>query len=171
MPNDYITAVIRAGALPVLLPLTDNQPVWDAMVDSFDAMILPGARTLSHRCMARKYCPPAARSYLSATGRNCTHFGRLLASGKPFLAICRGIQLVNVFAGGTLYQDIASQMGTEINHAQFDIGSGHIHTVQRRASSGPWQAKRPWREQPSSSGSQSPGQWAESDRDIAGWVD
>jgi putative glutamine amidotransferase len=130
MPNDYITAVIRAGALPVLLPLTDNQPVWDAMVDSFDAMILPGGEDIEPSLYGEETLPNCGEIIPERDRQELYTFGRLLASGKPFLAICRGIQLVNVFAGGTLYQDIASQVNTEINHAQFDIGSEHIHTVQ-----------------------------------------
>jgi putative glutamine amidotransferase len=45
-------------------------------------------------------------------------FAEVMHLGKPIFAICRGIQIVNVFLGGTLIQDIPSQTGSEVAHSQ-----------------------------------------------------
>jgi putative glutamine amidotransferase len=53
----------------------------------------------------------------------------VMRHAKPVLAICRGIQLVNVAFGGTLYQDIPSEKPSAVTHRQEDFGSSPIHTV------------------------------------------
>src|ERR687896_47061 len=50
-----------------------------------------------------------------------------LADGKPVLGVCRGMQLINVVAGGTLYQDLASQFPGGVKHDYFPFG-GQTYT-------------------------------------------
>lgn len=50
--------------------------------------------------------------------------------GKPILGICRGFQLLNVYFGGTLYQDIATQLETPITHANRPIYDQNYHAIE-----------------------------------------
>ena len=52
-----------------------------------------------------------------------------VAAGKPVLGICRGLQLINVAFGGTLYQDIAEQRGGALNHVHADAYDQHFHEI------------------------------------------
>ena len=56
-------------------------------------------------------------------------FDLLLETKKPMLGICRGAQVINVALGGTLYQDIPSQIDTELIHRQGEPYSAPAHTV------------------------------------------
>jgi len=59
-----------------------------------------------------------------------------VSAGKPVLGICRGLQLINVAFGGTLYQDISSQHGDELEHHDPDAFDRHYHSIAFVAGSG-----------------------------------
>ncbi|NLB38002.1 MAG: gamma-glutamyl-gamma-aminobutyrate hydrolase family protein [Clostridiales bacterium] len=132
IPNDYMTAVMRAGALPVLFPMTDAQDMWDAMVNLVDGVIFPGGEDIAPHRYGEDIHPNCGTIIEERDRQELYTFGQFLKRGTPFLAICRGIQLVNVYAGGSLYQDIKSQYDTDIDHAQFSVSVGPIHDVQLR---------------------------------------
>lgn len=128
MPNDYITAIIRAGALPVLLPLTDREDVWRAMVDNVDGMVFPGGEDIDPSEYGQERHPTSNDMVVERDKQELYTYKYLLSTGKPFLAICRGIQLVNVAQGGTLIQDIPTQFETELNH-QHERSQAHLVDV------------------------------------------
>lgn len=59
-----------------------------------------------------------------------------VAAGKPVLGICRGLQLINVAFGGTLYQDIALQLRHEVEHHDADVFDKNFHAIRFVAGSG-----------------------------------
>ena len=52
-----------------------------------------------------------------------------LRLGKPILGICRGLQILNVFFGGTLYQDIGKERQKSLRHSHLDIPEGYAHSI------------------------------------------
>ena len=133
MPNDYITAVIRAGGLPLLCPLTDDEAVWKAMIDKCDGIIFPGGEDIHPREFGEEVLPACGQIVPERDAQELYTYHYLLATGKPFLAICRGIQLVNVAHGGTLYQDISSQCISDVDHARYQVSVGPVHQVEIQA--------------------------------------
>jgi putative glutamine amidotransferase len=59
-----------------------------------------------------------------------------VAAGKPVLGICRGLQLINVAFGGTLYQDIAEQRAGALEHVSADSYDQHFHEISFVAGGG-----------------------------------
>jgi putative glutamine amidotransferase len=59
-----------------------------------------------------------------------------VAAGKPVLGVCRGLQLINVAFGGTLYQDITEQRSGSLNHVHADAYDQHFHEISFVAGSG-----------------------------------
>jgi putative glutamine amidotransferase len=125
----YMDGIMAAGGLPIILPLTDLAEDANALAGMIDGLLLAGG----HDVDPARY--GAARSALCGhphTGRDTLEYLLLdvmLRTDKPVFGICRGIQLLNVYLGGTLYQDIPAEMGTRVAHAQkppYDIPS---HTV------------------------------------------
>ena len=107
----YSRAVIEAGGLPVFLPLEADP---SALVDRLDGVLLTGGTDID---------PPRygairdERLLQPEPERDEFEFAVLAAARArdlPVLAICRGIQLLNVAAGGTLHQDVPE-------HARFDV--------------------------------------------------
>jgi putative glutamine amidotransferase len=119
MNQRYSRAVAAAGGLPVMIPLLDDEDTLRALYDRMDALLLPGGVDLD----------PATygESPLSTCGRLDPARDRVelgftrwaIAEGKPLFGLCRGLQIVNVALGGTLYQDIAAQRSDAIKHDYF----------------------------------------------------
>jgi putative glutamine amidotransferase len=116
--DKYLQAMERAGGEPVLLSLVSGAEYLKREAENLDAILLPGspadiepAHYGAKRHRATKDADPA---------RERTDFALLehmLAAGKPLLAICYGIQSMNVFLGGTLVQDIPTELGTRVCHS------------------------------------------------------
>lgn len=133
----YVKALEAAGAIPVLLPLPAAAEDLKRLADTFDGFLFTGG--------------PDVHPFLfgEETHRNCGSVSALrdqmelallpvvLETGKPILGICRGIQLLNIGLGGTIWQDIPSQVESDfpICHSQpFDY-SLPAHTVTLSAGS------------------------------------
>ena len=121
--EDYVRAVEKAGAQGVVIPLKD-QTERDRLIPTLDAYVLPGSPA---DVEPRRY--GAANRGLSAapdTAREETDRGILqhaFAEKKPVLAICYGCQLLNVYLGGTLIQDLKTETGTLTAHQKKDLVS------------------------------------------------
>ena len=115
----YVAAVSAAEGEPVPLSLQFSPGELAAKIKDLDAFVLPGSPadlnpTLYHATRHEK-------THDADTNREKTDFAILehaFASGKPVLAICYGCQSLNVCLGGTLYQDIASELHTSIEHSK-----------------------------------------------------
>lgn len=130
--NDtYIKAVVRAGGLPVLFPVADPPENCPRLVETFDALLVPGGVDI-----APQYFGEEPRDTVTCVDREQDAFELALIretakAGKPIYAICRGIQVVNVAFGGTLWQDIPSQCPQAQGHYQkTESRSEEYHTVE-----------------------------------------
>jgi putative glutamine amidotransferase len=123
MGHKYVQVLARAGAVPWLVPLLrDDTETLRHIYERLDGLFLTGGVDVD----------PA--NYREATHQLCgvTDHDRdwteltlvrwALADGKPVLGVCRGIQLLNVAAGGTLHQDLAAQRPHAIKHDYFAPG-------------------------------------------------
>lgn len=134
MPRDYVNATLRAGALPLILPLIDqNAPDWEAciesMANSVDGLIFTGGPDFDPQLYGEEKQPYCGTILESRDRQDIALFSAALKRKLPFLAICRGVQLVNVAMGGALYQDIAAQKPDALDHAQFSKKADRVHKV------------------------------------------
>ncbi len=116
--STYLRAVQEAGGVPVLLPPQLDEPAVDALMAAADGLLLTGGGDVDP---ARFGEAPHPTCYDVAPRRDTVEtraVERALDRGIPVLAICRGIQVLNVALGGSLYQDIASEPGSPIAHGQ-----------------------------------------------------
>jgi putative glutamine amidotransferase len=119
--DDYVESVKRAGGQPVMLKNSDDA---DAVVKDLDGVLLTGGLDVDPSL----YGEAAHESTQTAPDRD--HFEIPLSKAAierdlPIFAICRGVQVLNVAAGGSLVQDIPSAVTTELNHS-IDIPKDHL---------------------------------------------
>jgi putative glutamine amidotransferase len=119
--KNYEDAVRRAGGEPVLLPLSDPAKLRQTL-PNLDAFVLPGSpadvEPAQYGASNRGLSAPADTAREQTDRAILQH---AFAEKKPVLAICYGCQLLNVYLGGTLIQDLQTETGTSTAHRKKDI--------------------------------------------------
>jgi putative glutamine amidotransferase len=116
--NDYMQAVIRAGGLPFIIPVGIEKDV-EQVAEMLDGLLLTGGNDINPMLFNEE--PHASLGKVSPSRDLCElELARqMLLLDKPILGICRGLQILNVAVGGTLYQDIHQQNdGAILQHLQ-----------------------------------------------------
>ena len=124
----YVTAINRAGGEPVVISLGRSRAEVDHIAKTLDAILLSGSPSDVDPALFHSERHPQTAP--ADPDRERTDFALLehaFAQNKPLLAICYGIQSLNVFLGGTLLQDIPSEVGTKIEH-EWDDENGAPET-------------------------------------------
>jgi putative glutamine amidotransferase len=119
MGQAYLSAVIAAGGIPLLLPLGMDEPRLFQVLDMADGLLLAGGVDVAPALFGEEPHPRLGKVDAERDAAEMILAKRALEIGIPLLAICRGIQVLNVAAGGTLYQDIASQSPHTLKHDCF----------------------------------------------------
>lgn len=101
----YIHAVTRAGGVPFLLPSVTEPQLLDRYVEACDGFLFSGGIDVAPCCYGEAPHPLVGENSLKLDKSQIGLMKRVIAARKPFLAICRGHQVLNVACGGTLYQD------------------------------------------------------------------
>ncbi len=118
VPETYVHALRHAGAMPVLIPYVTTEEEAAAVLERLDGLLLSGGVDVDplhwgeepHRSMGR-IDPGRDRSELLLVKE-------ALARELPLVGICRGIQVLAVAAGGSLWQDLPAQLHTTLQHDQ-----------------------------------------------------
>jgi putative glutamine amidotransferase len=129
MPSAYIRAVQAAGGLPVLLPPDDGaaeDP--DELLDRLDALILAGGVDVDPASYGARPHPEVTRTVPERDRFELALAHRALERELPVLAICRGMQMLNVACGGTLLQHVPDVVGHEAH--RHTLGQFADHEVE-----------------------------------------
>jgi len=130
----YPEAIRRAGAVPVVIPPLDAAAI-EPLLDGLWGVCLSGGPDLHPAAYGAEPHPT-----LGPTEPHLDRFEIALlraaeARDMPVLAICRGLQVLNVARGGTLIQDLPSQRPSDVEHRQSRPGSAPTHDVRLEARS------------------------------------
>lgn len=126
----YMKGIEEAGGIPVMLPLTSDREALGKLVNYFDGFLFTGGHDIS---------PSLYREEVSAQCGECCPqrdemetilLSMVLEQDKPVLGICRGLQLINVTLGGSLYQDLPIQHPSSVCHRQPAPYDQPIHPVE-----------------------------------------
>jgi len=114
---EYAEAVAETGGLPVLIPTVfESGGMHAETVRLLDGLLLPGSRDMDPKYYGEEPHEKLRPMSLDRTKTEIEILGRAVERKIPVLGICGGMQLLNVFFGGTLYQDISSLLPGAVGH-------------------------------------------------------
>ncbi|MDR2148214.1 MAG: gamma-glutamyl-gamma-aminobutyrate hydrolase family protein [Tannerella sp.] len=130
VPRTYVDAVLKAGGIPVVIPLMRDDSLLLDLLKSVDGVIFAGGGDFDPAYYHERPIPQMG-SINAPRDTFEIRLVRLAAEKKvPVLGICRGMQLINVAFGGSLYQDIPAQYyDKSVSHRQKTPASEPSHSV------------------------------------------
>jgi putative glutamine amidotransferase len=112
----YVEAVKSAGAVPVLLPPLSDEDALAAYLLRLDGLVLVGGRDIPPEVYGEEPTPTVVPMPRERWDFESQLLKAWLSTDKPVLGICLGSQFANVVQGGTLIQDISTEVGDEVVH-------------------------------------------------------
>lgn len=114
-----VNALERAGALPVLIPSTLSDDALRGIYERLDGVLLPGGGDIDPKYWNEPLHPTVYDVEPARDHTEITLARWAVADDRPLFGICRGHQVFNVAMGGSLIQDIPSQVQSPLPHANF----------------------------------------------------
>lgn len=131
----YVAALENAGLIPVIVPPLASEDAADAILARVDGLVLTGGEDVEPSLYGQPRIAACGRSNVRRDNTEIALVRAARTQRKPLLAICRGPQLLNVALGGTLFQDIPSQIPGALEHNSRDDRSSRVHPVEVEAGS------------------------------------
>jgi putative glutamine amidotransferase len=129
--------LIGGGALPVMIPAVDAQSVvrreelhLGHYAQALDALVLQGGNDVAPQTYGQVPLDPAWAGDAVRDAYEMALIHAFIRAGKPVFGICRGLQLLNVTFGGTLWQDIKTQQPQALEHVKIDLYERNIHPME-----------------------------------------
>lgn len=113
----YIEAVQAAGGVPILVPPLEPDAL-AVLFSRLDGLLLTGGGDIDPELYGERPSRYVANVVPERDDTELALVGAAMESGMPLLGVCRGLQVINVAAGGTLVQDIPTQARSDIRHSQ-----------------------------------------------------
>jgi len=132
VPDSYIRALSKINALPLIIPVLQSRKILEQFFQMIDGLLLIGGPDLDPVHYNQLKHAQLRKVTLARDNMEMQVSIWALEANLPIMAICRGIQVLNVAAGGTLWQDIASQLPNAAKHDYYpDYPKNFLaHTVK-----------------------------------------
>lgn len=130
--SEYVDSVAKSGGIPLMIPYVEDLTILKNIIEKCDGVLFSGGFDIDpsrYNQVKKQTCGQVSLM------RDRLDFNLLdiaLGLDKPILAICRGTQLINVFQGGTLLQDIPTEINSMLIHRQdepHDIPSHEVEII------------------------------------------
>lgn len=127
-PRPAIEAIVKAGGVPVIFPSVDPEDVTDYL-DLFDGVLFLGGDDVDPTFYGEEPYEKLGTTYRKRDLFEIELLKQSVAHGKAIMGICRGLQLINIGLGGTVYQDLSQNPTTTLKHHQTAPGNMPSHHV------------------------------------------
>lgn len=126
----YVESVTRAGGIPLLLPIVKDLQLFSQILPMIDGLLLTGGQDVHPLHYNEEPHPKLGRTVEDRDKLEFSILSQMQEQKKPILGVCRGMQLINVAFGGTLYQDIPDQIPlSTLKHAQEEAPQSATHKI------------------------------------------
>lgn len=114
---DYSSAVEKAGGIPLIIPIINSIELIEDLVEKIDGLILSGGPDI-YPLLYNSSISVGSKKIVAERDRfELELLGKVLGKNKPVFGICKGFHMLNIYYGGTLYQDIYLECNTNIAHS------------------------------------------------------
>ena len=118
----YIRAIENAGGVPVILPAVTNPEAIGQWLGVVDGLLFSGGVDIEPSRFGEEAHPSLGEVDLARDATEIPLIMEAIRQDVPIFAICRGLQLLNVALGGTLYQDLPAERPSDLEHDQKKTG-------------------------------------------------
>lgn len=128
--DDYTQGVERVGGIPVVIPYMESEQTIGELARRLDGLVLTGGEDLDPSLFNEEPLRGLGEITVERDKLELALIHMMRSQGKPILGICRGMQMLNVALGGTLYQDLPRQWKGQIQHEQHAARNHVSHRVR-----------------------------------------
>jgi putative glutamine amidotransferase len=125
----YVRSIVAAGAIPLILPPAIGAAHAMGALEGIDALVLSGGEDLDPAWYGASASPELGDVDRERDLFELALFAAARQRGMPILGICRGIQLINVALGGTLWQHLPAERPSRVEHDRRDARSTRTHGI------------------------------------------
>ena len=115
--RSYVDATVKAGGVPIIIPPELPEEGWKVLYERLDGIIFSGGSDVDPELFNGEAHPAVSGVDVERDTLEISLIRHTVDDEKPFLAICRGFQVLNIALGGTLYTHISDQFKNSLQHA------------------------------------------------------
>ncbi|MDL2211670.1 gamma-glutamyl-gamma-aminobutyrate hydrolase family protein [Erysipelotrichaceae bacterium OttesenSCG-928-M19] len=128
--SETIKVIDDVEALPIIIPVLENNKCIDSYLDMIDGLIVTGGHDVYPLLYTDNMMNECGDVYPKTDFFDINLIKAALARKIPTIVICRGVQIANVAYKGTLYQDVQTELKTEIKHHAPNEGNINVHSIK-----------------------------------------
>ena len=125
----YVDAINKAGATAIILPVSIDEEVVDNYIELCDGFLFTGGKDLNPLTYQEDLNPKCGKFSDLLDEYQLMLIDKVFRAKKPILGVCRGLQLLNVYMGGSLYQDVSEKSAFVLGHNQASDDGDVCHNI------------------------------------------
>lgn len=127
--NSYSKAIYKGGGTPIYFPVVNDSKVIRQQIRICDGLILAGGSDINPIYYGKEPLPLLENTFTEVDEYQMTLTEYALEKNIPILGVCKGMQMLNIVAGGTLYQDLSYANPDHIKHRQDSQLNQYCHSI------------------------------------------
>ena len=129
MKGTCTRSIELAGGIPLILPETQDPTLLNNTLDLLDGLMMSGGEDIAPSYYGEEKDPKGGKVKAAGDSYELMLLKKAIDRNIPVLGVCRGLQIINVALGGSLYQDLPSQKPSDIKHSQLENSLVPAHSV------------------------------------------
>lgn len=126
--SSYVDAVRKAGGIPIILPIANDENIKE-YGSIIDGLLLVGGRDVNPKLYDEEIIDGTSPVLIEKDNSDILYLKEMLERKKPIFGICRGMQILNIVLGGTLYQDLRLFNEEKVEHFELKKPFEDIHSI------------------------------------------